>query len=70
MPHQVLVVGPDHLRHPRNRKAKCYVRLRALQDETGLTDAALQHIALVCGPRNACTPSLYKHDWPLTVASQ
>ena len=53
MPNQVLVAGPDHLRHPKNRKVKCYVRLRALQDETGLTDEALQHIALICGPRCA-----------------
>ena len=34
-----------------NRKAKCNVYLRALQEQTGLTDEALQLIARVCGPR-------------------
>jgi hypothetical protein len=48
---QVLVAGPDDLSHPLNRKARCAVFLRDLQREAGLTDAALQHIALICGPR-------------------
>ena len=48
---QVLQVGPDNLQHPMNRKVRCQVYLRDLQEEAGLTDAALQHIALVCGPR-------------------
>ena len=52
---QVLQVGPDNLEHPMNRKVRCHVYLRDLQEEAGLTDAALQHIALVCGPR--CKPS-------------
>ena len=52
---QVLQVGPDNLEHPMNRKVRCQVYLRDLQEEAGLTDAALQHIALVCGPR--CKPA-------------
>ena len=48
---QVLQVGPDNLQHPMNRKVRCQVYLRDLQEEAGLTDAALQHVALVCGPR-------------------
>ncbi|PRW58621.1 28S ribosomal mitochondrial [Chlorella sorokiniana] len=38
-------------RHPANRRVKAYVYLRDLQEQYGLTDAALQHIAAVCGPR-------------------
>lgn len=38
-------------KHPVNRKAKCMVYLRELQEQTGLTDEALQLIARVCGPR-------------------
>ena len=38
--------------HPLNKKAKCRVYLRDLQQEVGLSDAALQHIALICGPRS------------------
>ena len=34
-----------------NRKAKCNVYLRDLQEQAGLTDEALQLIARVCGPR-------------------
>lgn len=37
--------------HPVNRKAKCNVYLRDLQEQAGLTDEALQLIARVCGPR-------------------
>ena len=37
--------------HPANRKAVCRVYLRDLQREMGLSDDALQHVALVCGPR-------------------
>ncbi len=37
--------------HPVNRKAKCNVYLRDLQEQTGLTDEALQLIARICGPR-------------------
>ena len=46
--------------HPLNKKAKCRVYLRDLQQEFGLSDAALQHIALICGPRlpfNHCPSS-------------
>ncbi len=50
---QVLMAGPDDLSHPINKKAKCWLYLRDLQEECGLTDAALEHIALVCGPRSA-----------------
>ena len=53
---QVLAAGPDDWVHPANRKAKLWVNLLDLQAETALTDAALQHIALVCGPRRASTP--------------
>ncbi|KAL4859408.1 hypothetical protein ACK3TF_000515 [Chlorella vulgaris] len=37
--------------HPANRRVQAWVYLRDLQREHGLTDAALQHIALVCGQR-------------------
>jgi hypothetical protein len=37
--------------HPVNRKAAARVHLRALQRQTGLSDAALAHIAEVAGPR-------------------
>lgn len=37
--------------HPSNKNVKAWVYLRDLQREHGLTDAALQHIAAVCGPR-------------------
>lgn len=47
----ILQVGPDNLEHPLNKKVLCQVYLRDLQEEAGLTDAALQHIARVCGPR-------------------
>ena len=50
---QILQVGPDNLEHPLNKKVRCQVYLRDLQEEAGLTDAALQHIARVCGPRRA-----------------
>ncbi|BDA45660.1 hypothetical protein COCOBI_07-4470 [Coccomyxa sp. Obi] len=49
--YMVLMAGPDHLSHPISKKAKCWLYLRELQEECGLTDAALEHIALVCGPR-------------------
>ncbi len=48
---QVLMAGPDNLSHPISKKAKCWLYLRELQEECGLSDAALEHIALVCGPR-------------------
>lgn len=50
------MAGPEHLSHPVNKKAKCWVYLRDLQQECGLTDAALEHIALICGPRCAALP--------------
>ncbi len=50
---QILQVGPDNLEHPLNKKVRLQVYLRDLQDESGLTEDALQHIALVCGPRCA-----------------
>lgn len=37
--------------NPVNRKVVCTVYLRELQEQRGLTDLALQHIALVAGPR-------------------
>ena len=37
--------------HPLNKKAKCKVHLRALQRQCALSDAALQHIAEIAGPR-------------------
>ena len=48
---QILQVGPDNLEHPLNKKVRLMVYLRDLQEEAGLTDDALQHVALVCGPR-------------------
>lgn len=48
---QVLAAGPDDWVHPASRKAKLWVNLSDLQAETHLTDAAVQHIAIVCGPR-------------------
>lgn len=43
--------------HPLNKKAKCKVYLRDLQREFGLSDAALQYIALICGPRWVIIPA-------------
>lgn len=37
--------------HPANRRAKCSLYLRDLQEQMGLTDAAVHHIARVSGPR-------------------
>lgn len=37
--------------HPANKKARCSVYLRDLQREADLSDAALQYIARICGPR-------------------
>lgn len=37
--------------HPANKKAKCRVHLRALQRQTGLSDAALERIAEISGSR-------------------
>lgn len=56
---QVLSHGSFTGEHPVNRKAKCTVYLRDLQQQTGLTDEALQLIARVCGPRSVCNV----HDW-------
>lgn len=46
----VMAVG-GHEPHPLNKKAKMSVYLRDLQVETGLSNAALQHIARICGTR-------------------
>lgn len=44
--------------HPMNKKVKCWVYLRDLQAETGLSDDAIRHIALIAGPRfNPCLES-------------
>ena len=48
---QILQVGPDNLEHPLNKKVRLQVYLRDLQEEAGLTEEALQHIALVCEQR-------------------
>lgn len=37
--------------HPANKKATCQVYLRELQEQEGLSDAALQHVARIAGPR-------------------
>lgn len=37
--------------HPANWKVRCRVYLRDLQRERGLSEAALQHVARVAGPR-------------------
>ena len=52
---QVLSHGSFAGQHPVNRKAKCTVYLRDLQQQAGLTDEALQLIARVCGPRSVHT---------------
>ncbi|KAK9802061.1 hypothetical protein WJX73_009337 [Symbiochloris irregularis] len=49
--HQVLKVGPVNEPHPKDKVAKCTVHLRDLQRVCDLSDQALQHIALICGPR-------------------
>jgi hypothetical protein len=49
----VMAVGVD-TPHPANKKAKLRVYLRDLQQEADLSDAALQYIARICGPR--CAP--------------
>ncbi|KAL6781857.1 hypothetical protein ACKKBF_B09710 [Auxenochlorella protothecoides x Auxenochlorella symbiontica] len=46
----VLVTGVTES-HPANWKARCRVYLRDLQAEAGLSEAALQHIARIAGPR-------------------
>ncbi len=50
---QVFSHGSFAGEHPVNRKAKCTVYLRDLQEQTGLTDEALQLVARVCGSRYA-----------------
>jgi Mitochondrial ribosomal subunit protein len=47
----ILVAGAAGEAHPMNKKAKCKVHLRALQRQFGLSDAALEHIAEIAGPR-------------------
>ena len=47
----ILSAGAAGETHPLNKKAKCKVHLRALQRQTGLSDAALVHIAEIAGPR-------------------
>lgn len=42
---------PAGVRHPLNRKVTCSFYLRDLQEQTGLSDDALQHIARILGPR-------------------
>ena len=60
---QVLSHGNFTGNHPVNRKAKCTVYLRDLQEQTSLTDEALQLVARVCGPRY-CLSSTHVH-WQL-----
>lgn len=45
----VIAAGPSH--HPANKKAKLQVYLRDLQEQKGLSEEALQHIARIAGPR-------------------
>lgn len=47
----VLVPAAVGEEHPANKKAKCRVFLRALGRKHGLSDAGLQRIAEICGPR-------------------
>jgi len=47
----ILVAAAAGEAHPLNKKAKCKVHLRALQRQTGLSDAALERIAVIAGPR-------------------
>ncbi len=49
--HLMLDNEPAFERHPLNRKARCTFYLRDLQEQAGLSDDALQHIARVLGPR-------------------
>ncbi len=53
--------GADDATHGLNKKAKLQVYLRDLQQECGLTESALQHIALIAGRR--CIPT--GHNVPL-----
>jgi len=46
-----MVLDTSQIENPENRRVACSVYLRELQEETALTDEALQHIALVAGPR-------------------
>ena len=48
---QMITTGPRHLTHPINRKAKMWVYLRELQEQEGLSEEAVQHIARVAGCR-------------------
>ena len=48
---QVLSAGDTTGDHPVNKKAKCTLYLRDLQEQTGLSDEALQLVARVCGQR-------------------
>ncbi len=47
----MITTGPRHLTHPINRKAKMWVYLRELQEQEGLSEEAVQHIARVAGCR-------------------
>lgn len=47
----VLHTGPDGDPHPIDKKVKCMLHLRDLQQAAKLSDQALRHIALICGPR-------------------
>lgn len=51
---------PAGVRHPLNRKVTCSFYLRDLQEQTGLSDDALQHIARILGPR--CASSVTNID--------
>ena len=53
--------------HPGNRKAVCRVYLRELQEETGLSNDALQHVARVAGPRYTPPSSCYRHSYHFLV---
>ncbi len=49
---QVFDMDPDtNEPHPLNKKVKCRVYLRDLQQEFNLSEGALQCIARICGPR-------------------
>ena len=48
---QQVIPGAMTTYHPTNKKAKCHVYLRDLQYELGLSDAAIQYMARVAGPR-------------------
>eukprot|EP00884_Botryococcus_braunii_P001638 jgi/Botrbrau1/11475/Bobra.0360s0003.2 len=55
-----LVLMTGDYNHPLNKKVRCWVYLRDLQEQTGLSDDAIRHVALIAGPRSACAGTIRK----------